>query len=137
VRQRHEAPPRRDRDKRVLRSATIFVGLAALLYLYLDAASRAPWPVEGSAGFVWGAGLVAVAFVYVLKCRDELSPAGVKWGIVLAMIGFALPTMLNQLVNSDFLHHFHKLLAFIAAFYVFVAWITALRYHKRRRSSAG
>jgi len=51
------------------------------------------------------------------------------------MVGFVLPIVLNQLVDSDFLHRLHKLLAFIAAFVVFVAWITALKYHTRRRSS--
>lgn len=134
MQQPHEAPPRGDDAKRVLRPATVLVGLAALLYLYLQVAYRAPWPVEGSIGFVWGAGLVAVAIGYVLRYRDELSPAEIMWGIVFALISFALPICLNQLVDSSFLHTFHKLLAFIAAFYVFVAWITALRYRARGRS---
>ncbi len=128
-------PMRGGRAKRVLRSAIIFMGLAGLLLLYLTAASHAPWPVQGSAGFVWGAGLVAVAIGYVLKSRDELSRPGVAWGLVLAIVGFLLPLVLNQLVDSDFLGRFHKLLAFIIAFFVFVAWITALKHHTRRRSS--
>jgi carbon starvation protein CstA len=128
-------PMRGNRAKRVLRPAIIFTGLAGLLLLYLTAASHAPWPVQGSAAFVWGAGLVAVAIGYVLKSRDELSRAGVAWGLVLAIVGFALPIVLNQSVNSDFLHRDHKILAFIIAFYVFVAWITALKHHTRRRSS--
>ena len=124
-----------DRTKRFLRSAIIFMCVAGLLLAFLTAASAAPWPVQGSAGFVWGAGLVAVAIGYVLKSRDELSRAGVAWGLVLAIMGFALPTVLNQLLNSDFLHRDHKILAFIIAFFVFVAWITALKHHTRRRSS--
>jgi hypothetical protein len=128
-------PMRGDRAKRVLRPAIIFTGVAGLLLVYLTAASEAPWPVQGSAGFVWGAGLVAVAIGYVLKSRDELSRAGVAWGLVLAIVGFGLPIVLNQSVNSDFLDRFHKILAFIIAFYVFVAWITALKHHTRRRSS--
>ena len=128
-------PMRGDRAKRVLRPAIIFMGVAGLLLAYLTAASEAPWPVQGSAGFVWGAGLVAVAIGYVLKSRDELSRAGVAWGLVLAIAGYVLPIVLNQSVNSDFLHRLHKLLAFIIAFFVFVAWITALKHHTRRRSS--
>ena len=119
----------------VLRSAIIFMGVAGLLLVYLTAASDAPWPVEGSAGFVWGAGLVAVAIGYALKSRDELSRAGVAWGLVLAIVGFVLPNVLNQLVNSDFLHRLHKLLAFTIAFFVFVAWTTALKDQRHRRSS--
>ena len=125
----------RDRAKRVLRPAIIFMCAAGLLLAYLTAASAAPWPVEGSAGFVWGAGLVAVAIGYVLKSRNELSRTGVAWGLVLAIAGFFLPIVLNQLLNSDYLHRLHKLLAFVSAFVVFVAWITALKYRTRSRSS--
>lgn len=125
----------RDRAKRVLRPAIIFMCAAGLLLAYLTAASAAPWPVEGSAGFVWGAGLVAVAIGYVLKSRNELSRTGVAWGLVLAIAGFLLPIVLNQLLNSDYLHRLHKLLAFVSAFVVFVAWITALKYRTRSRSS--
>ena len=120
---------------RALRWAIIFMGVAGLLLVYLTAASDAPWPVEGSAGFVWGAGLVAVAIGYALKSRDELPSAGLAWGLVLAMIGFVVPVILNQLVDSDFLHRLHKLLAFISAFFVFVVWITVLKYQMRRRAS--
>jgi uncharacterized membrane protein (DUF441 family) len=109
--------------------------VAVLLLVYLTAASRAPWPVEGSAGFVWGAGLVAVAVGYVVKSRHEFSLAGVRWGIVLAIVGFLLPIVLNQLLNSDVLHRDHKLLAFISAFFLFFVWITELKYRTRGRSS--
>ena len=122
-----------DRVKSVLRSAITLIGLAGLLLVYLTAASDAPWPVYGAAGFVWGAGLVAVAIGYAVRSRDELSRAGVAWGLVLALVGFVLPNVLNQLLSSDFLHRSHKLLAFITAFFVFVVWITALKYHTRRR----
>jgi Kef-type K+ transport system membrane component KefB len=125
----------RDRAKRVLRSAIIFMCAAGLLLAYLTAASAAPWPVEGAAGFVWGAGLVAVAIGYMLKSRNELSRTVVAWGLVLAIVGFLLPIVLNQLLNSEVLHRLHKLLAFISAFVVFVAWITALKYRTRSRSS--
>lgn len=126
---------RGDRANRILRSAITFMGVAGLLLVYLTAASDSPWPVEGAAGFVWGAGLVAVAIGYVLKSRDQLSRAGVAWGLVLALVGFVLPIILNQLLDSEVLHRLHKLLAFIVAFFVFVVWITALKYHTRRRSS--
>jgi len=129
-------PPGVDRTKRVLRSTIIFMCVAGLLLVLLTAASAAPWPVEGSAGFVWGAGLVAIAIGYVLKSRNELSRAVIGWGLVLAIVGFFLPIVLNQLLNSDYLHRLHKLLGFVSAFVVFVAWITALRYRTRTRSSA-
>lgn len=124
-----------DRPKRVLRSAIIFLCVAGLLLAYVTAASHAPWPVEGPAGFVWGAVLVAVAVGYVLKSRKELSPTGVRWGLALAIVGFFLPIVLNQLLDSDYLHRLHKLLAIVSAFVVFVAWITALKYRTRRSSS--
>ena len=135
LRQRQNPLGRGDRATRVLRSAIIYLGVAGLLLAYLTAASYAPWPVEGSAGFVWGAGLVAVAVGYLVKSRPELSPAGVRWGIVLAIVGFSLPIVLNQLLNSDILHRDHKLLAFISAFFVFFVWITELKYRTRGRSS--
>jgi len=84
---------------------------------------------------VWGAGLVVVAVAYVLKCRDQLSARGVAWGLALAIVGFLLPLVLNQLINSDFLHRFHKPLAFVVAFVVFIAWITSLKYRTHRPSS--
>jgi peptidoglycan/LPS O-acetylase OafA/YrhL len=124
-----------DRTKRELRSAIIFMCVAGLLLAYLTAASHAPWPVEGAAGFVWGAGLVAVAIGYVLKNRDQLSATGVARGLALAIVGFLLPAVLNQLINSEELHRLHKLLAFVSAFVVFVAWITELKNRTPRRSS--
>jgi hypothetical protein len=111
------------------------MGLAGLMLLYLAAASAAPWPVEGAAGFVWGAGLVVVAIGYALKSRNELPPAGLAWGLVLAAIAWFVPLVLNQVLDWDFLHRFHKLLAFVCAFVVFVVWITALKDQTRRRSS--
>ncbi|HMK99420.1 MAG TPA: hypothetical protein VK428_04465, partial [Acidimicrobiales bacterium] len=94
-----------------------------------------PWPVYGAAGFVWGAGLVAVAIGYALKSRNQLPPGGLKWGLVLAVLGWFVPLILNQLVNWSTLHKFHKLLAFISAFIVLVVWITALKDQTRRISS--
>jgi peptidoglycan/LPS O-acetylase OafA/YrhL len=126
-----------DKPHRVLRSAIIFLCLAGLVLAYVTAASHAPWPVEGPAAFVWGAGLVAVAVGYVLKNRNELSPAGVRWGLALAIVGFFLPIVLNQCLNSDYLHRLHKLLAFVSASVVFVAWVAALKYRTRRRASTG
>jgi hypothetical protein len=96
--------PSVDNPKRVLRSAMIFLCVGALVFAYLMAASHAPWPVEGKAGFVWGAGLVAVAIGYVVKNGNELSPTGVRWGIAVAIVGFFLPIVLNQWVDSDYLH---------------------------------
>jgi len=125
----------RDGAKRVLRSGVIFICVAGLLFAYLTAASAGPWPIEGPAGFVWGVGLVAVAIGYVLKSRSELSRSGVAWGLVLAIVGFFLPIVLNQLLDSDYLHRLHKFLAFVSAFAVFVAWITALKYRTRSRLS--
>jgi hypothetical protein len=84
---------------------------------------------------VWGAGLVVVAVGYVLKRRDQLSARGVALGLVLAILGFLLPLVLNQLIKSDFLHRLHKPLAFVVAFVVFMAWITSLRCRTHRRSS--
>jgi hypothetical protein len=121
--------------KKVLRWAIIFIGVAVALLAYLRIASAAPWPVYGLAGFVWGAGLVAVAICYALKSKNKLSKAGVVWGIVLAIVGYVLVIVLNQLINFSLLHKFHKILAFEGAFVSFVAWITALKYHTHRRSS--
>jgi cytochrome c oxidase assembly factor CtaG len=59
----------------------------------------------------------------------------VRWGLALAIIGFFLPIILNQMLNSDYLHRLHKLLGFASAFVVFVVWITALKYRTRHRSS--
>ena len=67
--------------------------------------------------------------------RDELLWGHVVWGVVIAGVGFLFPLILNQLLNSDFLHRLHKLLAYIAAFVAFTAWVTALKYRARRRSS--
>lgn len=126
-----------DRIKRVLLLTLAFLGLAALLLLYVTAADHTPWPVYGMAGFIWGAGLVAVATGYAHHIRRDLSPSAVKWGIVLAIAAYFLIIILNQLINSHYLHTNHKLLAFIAAFYVFVTWITALKSHTGSRSSTG
>ena len=109
------------------------MGLAVLSLGYMAAESAAPWPVEGAAGFVWGAGLVAVGIAYGLKSRNEVPPAGIIWGLVLAMIGWFVPLVFNQLLSWDTLHRFHKLLAFICAFDVFVVWITSLKGQMRRR----
>jgi len=84
---------------------------------------------------VWGAVLIVLAVGYVLKNRDQLSRRGVVWGLVLAIVGFLLPLVLNQWIESDFLHRFHKPLAFVVAFVAFIAWITLLKYRTHRRSS--
>jgi len=67
--------------------------------------------------------------------RDELPWGRVVWGLVIASVGFLLPLILNQVLNSDFLHRLHKLLAYVIAFVAFTAWITVLKYRARRRSS--
>ena len=67
--------------------------------------------------------------------RDELPWGRVVWGLVIAGVGFLLPLILNQLLNSDFLHRLHKLLAYVTAFVALTAWITVLKYRARRRSS--
>ena len=85
--------------------------------------------------FVVVAALTAAAIGYMRKSRDEVSPARARWGLVPAIVGFLLPLVLNQLLASDVLHRVHKLLAFITAFLGFVAWIAALKYTTRRRSS--
>jgi len=121
----------------VRRWAIILVGLVGLSLVYLTIASHAPWPVYGAAGFVWGAGLVAVAICYVLTSRDEIPRTGLAWGIVLAIIGYLVPIVLNQLLNWEPVHELHKLLAFIGAFIVFIVWITAVKDRTRRRVSAG
>lgn len=122
---------RGDAAKRVLR----WVIVAGLLLAYLEAASATPWPIYGAAGFVWGAGLVVVAVGYAFKSRDQLPPAGIAWGFVLAAIGYFALIVLNQLLNWGVLHKDHKLLAFISAFVVFVVWIAALKEQTRRRTS--
>ena len=66
---------------------------------------------------------------------DELPWGRVVWGLVIAGVGFLLPLILNQVLNSDFLHRLHKLLAYITAFVALTAWVTVLRYRARRRSS--
>jgi hypothetical protein len=122
--------------KRILRSATIIISLIVFFLVLLTIANALPWPVYGAAGFVWGAGLVAVAVFYGLKNRDEISPTGFTWGAILAIVGYLLLIILNQLINWDYLHKDHKLLAFIFAFVFFVAWINLLKYRTRTRSSA-
>ncbi len=67
--------------------------------------------------------------------RDELPWGHVAWGLVIAGVGFLLPLILNHLLNSDFLHRVHKLLAYLTAFVAFTAWVTVLKYKARRRSS--
>lgn len=109
--------------------------MAGLLLAYLEAASAAPWPIYGAAGFVWGAGLVVVAIGYAFKSRNELPPGWLAWGLVLAAIGYLVPIALNQLLNWSVFHQDHKLLAFIGAFVVFVVWIATLKDQTRRRSS--
>jgi len=66
---------------------------------------------------------------------DELPWGRVVWGLVIAGVGFLLPLILNQVLNSDFLHRLHKLLAYITAVVALTAWVTVLRYRARRRSS--
>lgn len=112
------------------------MGLAGLSLGYMWVASTAPWPVEGPAGFAWGAGLVAVAIGYALKSRSELPPAGLGWGLILAVIGWLVPNVLNQLLNWSTLHRFHKLLGFISAFVVLVVWTIALKDQTRRSSGS-
>ena len=68
--------------------------------------------------------------------RDELPWGQVVWGLVIASVGFLLPLILNHVLNSDFLHRLHKLLAYITAVVAFAAWVTALKYRARLRSSA-
>lgn len=67
--------------------------------------------------------------------RDELHWGHVVWGLVIAGVGFLLPLILNQLLNSDFLHRLHKLLAYLTALVAFTAWVTVLKYRAGRRSS--
>jgi len=118
----------------ILRWILVFTLVAALLLVYVTVADHAPWPIYGAVGFVWGAGLVAVAAIYFLRIRRGLDSTSVKVGIAIAIAAYFLVIVLNQLVNSNFLHTNHKLLAFVAAFYAFVLWITALKFHKHRRT---
>jgi len=67
--------------------------------------------------------------------RDGLFRGRVVWGVVIASAGFLLPLILNQLLDSEFLHRLHKLLAYITAFVALTAWVTVLKYRARRRSS--
>ena len=67
--------------------------------------------------------------------RDQLPWGRVVWGLAAASVGFLLPLVLNQWLNSDFLHRLHKLLAYITAFVAFTAWVTVLKYRARHRSS--
>jgi len=70
-----------------------------------------------------------------MKRRDELSRGQVVWGLLIAGVGFLLPLILNHVLNSDFLHRLHKLLAYVTAFVAFTAWVTVLKHRERRRSS--
>ena len=121
----------------VLRSVIKLAAVAAALLVYLTVASQAPWPVEGAAGFVWGAGLVAVAIGYAVKSEADLSRTRIAWGLIFAIAGFAFPLVLNQLLNSDVLYRFHKLLGFMTACIVFVVWINTLKFRTHRRSTMG
>lgn len=121
--------------KRVWRSATIVLALIVFFLVLLTIANALPWPVYGAAGFIWGAGLVVVAIFYALKNKDEISSTGFKWGAILAIVGYLLLIILNQLINWGYLHKDHKLLAFIFAFVFFVAWINLLKYRTRTRLS--
>jgi threonine/homoserine efflux transporter RhtA len=80
------------------------------------------------------AALVAVAIGYLLRNGDELPWTLVAWGLLLAMVGFALPLVLNHVLDSDFLHRFHKILAFVIAPVVFVAWIAWMKHRTGLRS---
>jgi cytochrome c oxidase assembly factor CtaG len=71
----------------------------------------------------------------MMQRRNELSRGHVGWGLAIASVGFLLPLILNQLLDSDFLHRLHKLLAYITAFVAFTAWVIVLRQRVRRRSS--
>jgi chromate transport protein ChrA len=81
------------------------------------------------------AALLATAIGYVRKGSIKLPRVAIVCGAVLATVSFVVPLVLNHVMVSDFLHRFHKLLAFVSAFVVFVTWIAALRYRSRRRSS--
>ena len=87
--------------------------------------------------FVWGVPLLLIATFYVRQGKEEITSAGVKWSIMLSIVGFLLPLALNQWMTSEFLYRFHKILALVLAFVVFISWITALKYCTRRRSSTG
>ena len=67
--------------------------------------------------------------------RDELPLGRLVWGLAIAGVGFLLPLVLNQVLNSDFLHRLHKLLAYITAFVVLTVWVAVLKYRSRRRST--
>lgn len=122
---------------RVSRSTIILMAAAAVSLVVAMVASAAPWPVEGPAGFVWGAGLIAVGVAYLIMSRHELSPSEIAWGLVLATLSWFVPLILNQLLNFPALHRFHKLLASIVAFLMLVAWTTARRFHTGRHQPRG
>jgi cytochrome c oxidase assembly factor CtaG len=67
--------------------------------------------------------------------RGELPWGQVVWGFVIAGVGFLLPLILNQVLNSNFLHRLHKLLAYLTAFVALTAWVIILRHRALRRSS--
>ncbi|MHB8512452.1 MAG: hypothetical protein ACYDCC_09740 [Actinomycetota bacterium] len=66
--------------------------------------------------------------------KHELRRSQVIWSLVIAAVGFLLPLILNQLLDSDFLHRLHKLLAYITAVVAFTASIAVMKHRARRGS---
>ena len=63
---------------------------------------------------------------------SKLSRSEIVWGIVAAGLGFMVPLVLNQLLDSGFLHRFHKLLAYLTALVVLIVWMTLMQRRARR-----
>ena len=66
--------------------------------------------------------------------RNGFPRSEIVWGIVIAGAGFMVPLVLNQLLDSGFLHRFHKLLAYLTALVLLVAWLTVAQRRARGRS---
>jgi uncharacterized membrane protein (DUF441 family) len=79
--------------------------------------------------------LIALAIYYALKSRDVLAAATVTWGVLLGAIGFVLPLVLNHVLDTDFLHRFYKLIAFVAAPALFLSWIAGMRFRAHRQAT--
>jgi hypothetical protein len=79
--------------------------------------------------------LLVAAIAYVRAGSVRLPRVAVVFGTVLATVSFAAPLILNHVFDTDFLHRLHKLLAYVGAFVVFVAWVAVSKYMSRRRSS--
>lgn len=118
------------KNKKVSRSVKIFVGAIGLSFVVYWLADISPWPVYGAAGFIWGALLLLVGVGYLYKCRHLLTRNEIKLGLLLAIIGWFIPLILNHILNIPIWHKFHKLLAFIAAFLVLVVYVNAKTSNK-------